>query len=232
MKSESTNPTATPHLSVASPFSAQSALVEAGDSRSPGTDPIEEIAENLLRELGEDPKREGLLRTPHRVAKAMRTLTSGYGAKLEEVLNGAVFDAEGYREMVLVRDVEFYSLCEHHLLPFFGRVSVAYLPGEKIIGLSKIPRLVDVFARRFQLQERMTAQIAETLRDVLQPRGVAVAATGFHLCMAMRGVAKQGSVTTTTAFLGAFRSDHRRRDEFLRLMEPGGETAWTRRSSF
>jgi GTP cyclohydrolase I len=133
--------------------------------------------------------------------------------------------------MVLVGDVEFYSLCEHHMLPFFGKISVAYLPGDKIIGLSKIPRLVDVFARRLQVQERMTVQLAETLQEFLQPRGVAVIATGFHLCMAMRGVEKQGSATTTTAFRGEFEGNQNRREEFLRLVQLNGEGSWIRRSS-
>ena len=182
-------------------------------------DRLEALSRGMLEELGEDPSREGLLRTPKRVAKAMRFLTSGYDADLADIVNGAVFDAEDYRELVLVRDVEFYSLCEHHLLPFFGKVSVAYLPGEKIIGLSKIPRLVDVFARRLQVQERFTKQIADSLEEIISPRGVAVLATGFHLCMAMRGVEKQASQTTTTAFTGDFQRDERRRKEFLSLLK-------------
>lgn len=255
MKFESTSPSATPHLSddraVSLLFSETDGdeafpLLERRDSPvtpvgtltvldgapSGAEDPIESLAEELLRHLGEDPDREGLLRTPHRVAKSLRELTSGYDADIQQVMNGAIFDAEGCREIILVRDIEYYSLCEHHLLPFFGRVSAAYIPGQKIIGLSKIPRLVDLFARRLQVQERMTFQIAQALQDVLQAEGVAVAATGFHLCMAMRGVAKQGSITTTTAFLGAFRRDSHRREEFFRLMESGGESAWTKRSSF
>ncbi|MGA9751425.1 MAG: GTP cyclohydrolase I FolE [Acidobacteriota bacterium] len=180
---------------------------------------MEALSRAMLEELGEDPSREGLVQTPKRVAKAMRFLTSGYDADLADIVNGAVFDAEDYRELVLVRDVEFYSLCEHHLLPFFGKVSVAYLPGEKIIGLSKIPRLVDVFARRLQVQERFTKQIADSLEEIIRPRGVAVLATGFHLCMAMRGVEKQASQTTTTAFTGDFQRDERRRKEFLSLLK-------------
>lgn len=192
-------------------------------------DPIEPLAEGILEALGEDLSREGLRRTPRRMAKALRELTSGYAAPVAEIVNGALFDAEGFREVITVRDVEFYSLCEHHLLPFFGRVSVAYIPGAKIIGLSKIPRLIDLYARRLQVQERLTVQIAQALQDVLDPEGIAVCATGFHLCMAMRGVAKQGSVTTTTAFLGSFGRDARRREEFLRLVEPSGEPPWTGR---
>jgi GTP cyclohydrolase IA len=185
------------------------------------TDPMEPLVHGVLDTLGEDPAREGLERTPHRVAKAMRFLTSGYTTDLSEVVNGAVFDSEGYREMVLVKEIEFYSLCEHHMLPFFGKISVAYLPGKKIIGLSKIPRLVDVFARRLQVQERMTQQVAAALEEILQPRGVAVAATGFHLCMAMRGVEKQASQTTTTAFTGLFEGDRDLRKEFLGLLRDG-----------
>jgi GTP cyclohydrolase I len=181
-------------------------------------EPMEPLVRGMLDSLGEDPSREGLERTPHRVAKAMRFLTSGYTTDLSEVVNGAVFDSEGYREMVLVKEIEFYSLCEHHMLPFFGKISVAYLPDKKIIGLSKIPRLVDVFARRLQVQERMTQQVAAALEEILSPRGVAVAATGFHLCMAMRGVEKQASQTTTTAFTGLFEGDRDLRKEFLGLL--------------
>jgi|WetSurMetagenome_2_1015567.scaffolds.fasta_scaffold23874_3 GTP cyclohydrolase IA len=184
-------------------------------------DPVEPLVHGVLDALGEDPSREGLERTPHRVAKAMRFLTSGYSTDLAGVVNGAVFDSEGYREMVLVKEIEFYSLCEHHMLPFFGKISVAYLPDKKIIGLSKIPRLVDVFARRLQVQERMTQQVAAALEEILQPRGVAVAATGFHLCMAMRGVEKQASQTTTTAFTGLFEGDRDLRKEFLGLLKDG-----------
>jgi GTP cyclohydrolase I len=180
-------------------------------------DPLEDHARGILEEIGEDPERDGLLRTPARVAKALRFLTSGYRADVGEVLNGALFDAEGYEEPILVKDIEFYSLCEHHMLPFFGKASVAYLPGKRIVGLSKIPRLVDLFARRLQVQERMTRQIAEVLEEVLEPRGVAVSLTGTHLCMAMRGVEKQASQTTTTAFTGDYRRDPHRRKEFLAL---------------
>ncbi len=184
------------------------------DRLEPG-DAMEPMVSGMIEALGEDPAREGLERTPHRVSKAMRFLTSGYTTDLAEVVNGAVFDAEGYQEMVLVKEIEFYSLCEHHMLPFFGKVSVAYLPHKKIIGLSKIPRLVDVFARRLQVQERMTQQVAGAIDAILAPRGVAVSATGFHLCMAMRGVEKQASQTTTTAFTGLFLGDRDLRREFL-----------------
>jgi len=194
------------------------------DRRPAETDEMEPLVRSMLEVLGEEPEREGLERTPHRVAKAMRFLTSGYDADLSEVVNGAVFDSEGYQEMVLVKEIEFYSLCEHHLLPFFGKASVAYLPGKKIIGLSKIPRLLDIFSRRLQVQERMTQQIAASLEEILQPRGVAVAVTGFHLCMAMRGVEKQASQTTTTAFTGLFQGDRDLRKEFLSLIRDGGRS--------
>ncbi|HSK09740.1 MAG TPA: GTP cyclohydrolase I FolE, partial [Vicinamibacterales bacterium] len=178
--------------------------------------------ETLLKELGEEPGREGLVRTPARVARAMRFLTSGYQQDPIAILNNAVFE-EGYDEMVLVKDIDFYSLCEHHLLPFFGRAHVAYIPNGKVIGLSKIPRLVDVFARRLQVQERMTNQIAETIEQKTQPLGVAVVIEATHLCMAMRGVEKQNSFAVTSAMLGAFRNSARTRTEFLELIRrPGG----------
>jgi GTP cyclohydrolase I len=194
------------------------------DRRRTEDNEMEPLVRGMLEALGEEPEREGLERTPHRVAKAMRFLTSGYTADISQILNGAVFDSEGYQEMVLVKEIEFYSLCEHHLLPFFGKASVAYLPGKKIIGLSKIPRLLDIFARRLQVQERMTQQLAASLEEILQPRGVAVAVTGFHLCMAMRGVEKQASQTTTTAFTGLFQGDRDLRKEFLSLIREGGRS--------
>ncbi len=222
MKSEFMKPNATsPSSAVESKPSAPvhhsvgAAALHLADVRPAGADALEALNRSVLQELGEDPSREGLLATPRRVAMALRFLTSGYEADLEQIVNGAVFEAEGYQEMVLVKDVEFYSLCEHHMLPFFGKVSVAYLPGEKIIGLSKIPRLVDVFARRLQVQERMTNQLAEVLEEILAPRGVAVLASGFHLCMAMRGVEKQSSHTTTQAFTGEFQRNADLRREFL-----------------
>lgn len=225
MKSEckrpnATSPSSDDSLAVADHRSlgAASSLHLAASERSaplPSPDRMENLAYGLLEEVGENPGREGLVKTPLRVAKSLRFLTSGYDADLEEIVNGAVFDAEGYDEMVVIREVEFYSLCEHHMLPFFGKVSVAYLPGEKIIGLSKIPRLVDVFARRLQVQERMTQQIAKALEEILEPRGVAVSATGFHLCMAMRGVEKQMSHTTSNAFTGEFRRNPDLKREFL-----------------
>lgn len=178
---------------------------------------MQDLIAQLLARLGEDPQREGLLKTPDRVARSFEYLTSGYRTKVEDIVNGALFTVD-YNEMVIVRDIDFYSLCEHHLLPFFGKCHVAYVPNGKVIGLSKIPRLVDMFARRLQLQERMTSQIAETIRDQIHPHGVAVVCEGTHLCMAMRGVEKQASTTVTSAMLGAFHDDPRTRNEFLKLV--------------
>ncbi len=178
---------------------------------------MQDLITQLLARLGEDPQREGLLKTPDRVARSFEYLTSGYRTKVEDIVNGALFTVD-YNEMVIVRDIDFYSLCEHHLLPFFGKCHVAYVPNGKVIGLSKVPRLVDMFARRLQLQERMTSQIAETIRDQVQPLGVAVVCEGTHLCMAMRGVEKQASTTVTSAMLGAFHDDPRTRNEFLKLV--------------
>jgi GTP cyclohydrolase I len=188
---------------------------------------MHDIIRRLLRELGEDPDREGLRDTPRRVEKSLRFLTSGYQTDIDAVLNNALFTVE-YSEMVIVRDIDFYSLCEHHLLPFFGRCHIAYLPNTRVIGLSKIPRVVDVFARRLQVQERLTSQIAETIKDKIDPLGVAVVMEATHLCMAMRGVEKQNSVTVTSAMLGVFREDARTRHEFLELIRhrtPTGATA-------
>jgi GTP cyclohydrolase I len=179
---------------------------------------MQDLIHLLLEQLGEDPHREGLAKTPKRVEKALRFLTSGYHADVDHVLNGALFTVD-YSEMVIVRDIDFYSLCEHHLLPFFGRCHVAYIPNGRVIGLSKIPRLVDIFARRLQLQERMTNEIAETIREKIRPLGVAVVCEGTHLCMAMRGVEKQNSYTVTSAMLGAFRDNARTRMEFLELLK-------------
>ncbi len=179
---------------------------------------MEHLIRQLLVELGEDPDREGLLRTPHRVEKALRFLTSGYQADIKAVLNDALFTVD-YSEMVIVKDIDFYSLCEHHLLPFFGKCHVAYIPRTRVIGLSKIPRLVDVFARRLQIQERMTNQIAETVREAIDPLGVAVVVEGTHLCMSMRGVEKQNCFAVTSAMLGAFRDQPTTRMEFLELIK-------------
>jgi GTP cyclohydrolase I len=178
---------------------------------------MQQTIRRLLGELGEDPDRDGLRETPRRVEQSLQYLTGGYSADIDGVINGALFPVE-YNEMVLVRDIDFYSLCEHHLLPFFGRCHIAYIPDGKVIGLSKIPRLVDVFARRLQVQERLTFQIADTFLERIHPLGVAVVMEATHLCMAMRGVQKQNAVTTTSAMLGVFHSDARTRNEFLELI--------------
>jgi len=178
---------------------------------------MQDLVRQLLAALGEDPSREGLIETPRRVDKSLKFLTSGYQADIDEIVNGALFTVE-YNEMVMVRDIDMYSLCEHHLLPFFGKCHVAYIPDGKVIGLSKIPRIVDMFARRLQVQERLTTQIAETLEDKLRPLGVAVVVEAAHLCMAMRGVEKQNSVTVTSAMRGVFHGDARTRSEFLELI--------------
>src|SRR6187401_691598 len=178
---------------------------------------MQELIRQLLVELGEDPAREGLVRTPLRVEKALKFLTTGYDADIDKVLNDALFTVD-YNEMVIVKDIDFYSLCEHHLLPFCVKCHVAYIPQRYVIGLSKIPRLVDVFARRLQVQERMTNQIAETIRQKIDPLGVAVVCEGTHLCMPMRGVEKQNSCAVTSAMLGSFRDNARTRMEFLELI--------------
>jgi GTP cyclohydrolase I len=177
---------------------------------------VADLVHSMLLHLGEDPAREGLVRTPVRAEKALRFLTSGYTMDLNKIVNGALFDVE-YDEMVIVRDIEFFSMCEHHMLPFYGKAHVAYLPGEKVIGLSKIPRIVDMFARRLQVQERMTQQIAGTLGEVLKPRGVGVIIEARHFCMMMRGVEKQHSGTVTSSMHGEFRDRKETRDEFLSL---------------
>jgi len=178
---------------------------------------VEKLVENLLVDIGEDSKREGLLRTPKRVAKAYEFLTAGYHKNIEDVLNNAIFN-EKYDEMVLVKNIDFYSLCEHHMLPFYGKIHIAYVPNGKIVGLSKIPRIVDVFARRLQVQERMTQQIADTLAKYLDPKGVAVVSEAYHMCMMMRGVEKQNSSATSSAMHGLFKEDARTRTEFLDLI--------------
>ena len=180
-------------------------------------DKTKNLISDLLLEIGEDPTREGLLTTPKRVAEAYEFLTKGYNQDIEEVINDAIF-TEKYDEMVLVKNIDFYSLCEHHMLPFYGKVHVAYIPNGKIVGLSKIPRIVDVFARRLQVQERMTQQIADTLQKYLQPIGVAVVSEANHMCMMMRGVEKQNSSATSSAMLGVFKDDARTRSEFLNLI--------------
>jgi GTP cyclohydrolase I len=178
---------------------------------------IADLMKQILVKIGEDPAREGLIRTPERADKALRFLTSGYQMDVKSIVNGALF-TQKVDEMVVVKDIEFYSMCEHHLLPFFGTMHVAYLPKDKVIGLSKIPRIVDMFARRLQVQERLTQEVAETLQEVVQPRGVGVICEARHFCMMMRGVEKQHSGTVTSAMLGAFRDGKETRDEFLSLV--------------
>jgi len=180
-------------------------------------DPMSAAFLEILKGLGENPTREGLEKTPDRASKAMKFLTSGYQTKLEDIINGALFDVKT-SGMVIVRDIEFYSLCEHHMLPFFGKMHVAYLPGKKVIGLSKIPRIVDMFARRLQVQEQLTEQVAQAVMETLEPRGVGVIAEARHFCMMMRGVEKQHSGTITSTMLGDFRSRKATRDEFLSLV--------------
>ena len=182
---------------------------------------MQDNIKQLLAELGEDPSREGLLDTPKRVEKSLRFLTSGYAADVDAIVNNALFTVD-YNEMVIVKDIDFYSLCEHHMLPFFGKCHVAYIPNGRVIGLSKIPRIVDVFARRLQVQERLTNQIAATINDKVKPLGVAVVTEAAHLCMSMRGVEKQNSVATASAMLGGFRTDARTRSEFLELIARKG----------
>lgn len=189
----------------------------SADIDAAAADPVAPLVERLIRELGEDTEREGLLHTPDRVARSLRYLVSGYELNVADVINGAVF-AEPYEEMVLVRDIEVYSLCEHHLLPFFGKAHVAYLPRGRILGLSKLPRIVEVFARRLQVQERLTTQIAGALDEALDPHGTAVVIEASHLCMMMRGVEKQNSRTVTSALTGAFQNDPKCRSEFLELL--------------
>jgi GTP cyclohydrolase IA len=184
--------------------------------------PIADLVRQMLVQIGEDPNREGLERTPERFAKALRFLTSGYSQNAETLLNGAMFSV-CYDQMVVVKDIELYSLCEHHLLPFFGKCHVAYIPNKKVVGLSKIARLVNMFARRLQIQERLTSQIAQSIQEQLNPQGVGVIVEARHLCMVMRGVEKQHSTAVTSAMLGAFRDNKETRDEFLSLVQNKGQ---------
>ena len=189
-------------------------------SNSQADKEFEKLVRRELELIGEDPEREGLLKTPSRVAKSMKFLTEGYNSSAEEVVGKGIFKEE-HDNMIMVRDIELYSMCEHHMLPFFGKAHVAYIPNGKIVGLSKIPRIVDVYARRLQVQERLTEQIAEGLCSVLNPSGVGVVIEAYHLCMMMRGVQKQNSKTITSALTGVFREDPKTRDEFLRLAHNG-----------
>lgn len=181
---------------------------------------VQKLMNELIVELGEDPKREGMVKTPKRVARAYEFLLSGYNKNIKEVLNNAIYDVK-YDEMVLVKNIDFYSLCEHHMLPFYGKVHIAYIPNGKVVGLSKIPRIVEVFARRLQVQERMTRQIADTIDEYLKPQGVAVVSEAKHMCMMMRGVEKQNSSATTSAVNGTFKEDARTRAEFMNLISFG-----------
>ena len=191
-------------------------LPESDDETEPVAG-MSDAVRRLLEQVGEDPHREGLARTPQRVAKALRFLTSGYRVDIRELLNGALYEV-CYDEMVIVKDIELFSLCEHHLLPFYGKAHIAYLPDRKVIGLSKIPRVVDMFARRLQIQERLTSQIAQAIQETIEPKGVGVVVEARHLCMMMRGVEKQHSAAVTSAMLGVFRSSKQTRDEFLSLI--------------
>jgi len=191
-------------------------LLEDGIADDIGDAGYAALVRQQLALLGEDPEREGLVRTPERVAKAMQFLTAGYEMTVEDVVGSALFE-EHHENMVMVRDIELYSLCEHHMLPFFGKAHVAYIPNGKIVGLSKLPRIVEIFARRLQVQERLTEQVAKAIEEVLAPRGVGVVIEAFHMCMMMRGVEKQNSRTITSALRGVFRDDAKTRDEFLRL---------------
>lgn len=192
-------------------------LQDDGENLNGSSDPIEPSIRELIKQVGEDPDRDGLADTPRRVSKAFRELTRGYQQDPHEVLRSALFDVS-YDEMVIVKDIEVFSLCEHHLLPFFGKIHIAYIPNKKVIGLSKTARLVDIFARRFQIQERLTQQVADTIQEAIKPAGVGVVCEAQHLCMMMRGVEKQHSSTITSAMLGEFRTNHQTREEFLSLI--------------
>jgi GTP cyclohydrolase IA len=200
-----------------------SALINVAElTKVPGRSDAEEAVRTLLRYIGEDPDREGLERTPTRVASALQFLTRGYTQDPKDAINGALFSEAEYQEMILCKDLDFYSLCEHHMLPFFGKAHVAYLPNKRIVGLSKVPRMVEIYARRLQVQERLTRQIAQTIMSEIEPLGVAVVLEAEHMCMRMRGVEKQNSVVMTSAMLGAFRKNHETRQEFMNLIRKAG----------
>ena len=198
--------------------SRKKSTAKTGNASPRSQQGIEDNVRTILQHMGEDPDREGLLKTPNRVARAFEYMTRGYEQDPKEVINGAIFTEEDYSEMIVVKDIDFYSMCEHHILPFFGRANVAYIPNKHIVGISKIARLVDVFARRLQVQERLTTQVANTIMEELNPLGVGVIITAEHLCMRMRGVEKQNSIVTTSATLGAFRTHQETREEFITLV--------------
>jgi GTP cyclohydrolase I len=198
---------------------AVAAIANGARTRNePARAEVEEAVRTILRYIGEDPDREGLARTPHRVASAYEFLTRGYTQDPKDAINGAIFSEAEYQEMILCKDLDFYSLCEHHMLPFFGKAHVAYLPNRRIVGLSKVPRMVEIFARRLQVQERLTRQIAQTIMTEIEPLGVAVVLEAEHMCMRMRGVEKQNSIVMTSAMLGVFRKNHETRQEFMNLI--------------
>jgi GTP cyclohydrolase IA len=207
----------TDRFNLSSELPTNGSVTQASGLRDVTHEEMTNAVETLLRGVGEDPQREGLLKTPKRVAEAMRFLTSGYSLSLEELVNEAIFD-EGHDEMVLVRDINFFSMCEHHMLPFVGRAHVAYIPNQKVIGLSKLARIVEMYSRRLQVQERLTRQVAEAVQQVLDPQGVAVVMEASHMCMVMRGVQKPGSWTVTSSMVGVFRDDEKTREEFLNLI--------------